>query len=238
MRGSVLPILYRVLSNSDSKPRHAMIRFNADRSSLLSFLTSFTLVMFAYTGWIPLADAQRQPAPEPINGAEKGAYLKAALPLDEPRHLCVDIPEHGNRVNIARDLSVHTCKEGIWNLDERFAKEAIENKELKMPQYNLCVGASGAKSEAKLKLVKRGSSELAKWNYHEARLTLEGHPMLCLTIGSEPSELTPGGRRLPSRNKARSLQLGICAGEAIERQLWTFAEPLRITQPLMPPKGK
>lgn len=192
----------------------------------------------AFLMFAGIADAQRTPPPKPVNGAEKGVYLKAALPLDEPRHLCVDIPGHGARVNVKRDLTVHSCKEGIWNLDERFVKAAVADKELKMPQYDLCVGAREAKPGAKVGLTTCGSSNLAKWDYKEARLTLVGHPALCLTIGPEPSELTPGGRRLPSRNKARSLALDTCSEEAIERQLWTFADPLNITRPLMPPKGR
>lgn len=184
------------------------------------------------------AHAQRPPAPQPVNDADKGVFLKAALPLDEPRHLCVDIPGHGGRVNVSRDLTVHTCKEGIWNLDERFVKEAIKSKELKMPHYSLCVAAGEAKVGAKLGLVDCGSTPLAKWDFKEARLTLEGHPNFCLTIGPEPSELTPGGRRLPSRNKARSIALDTCSEDALERQLWTFADPLNISGPLMPPKGR
>ncbi|MBT3989760.1 MAG: RICIN domain-containing protein [Rhodospirillaceae bacterium] len=183
------------------------------------------------------ADAQRKPPPKPINGAENGVYLKAALPLDEPRHLCVDIPGHGGRVNVTRDMVVHSCKEGIWNLDERFVKSSIKTHDLKMPQYNLCLVAREAKAGARLGLTKCGSSKLAKWDFKEARLTLQGHPDLCLTIGPEPSALTPGGKRLPSRNKARSLAMDTCSEAALERQLWTFADPLNITKPLMPPKG-
>jgi hypothetical protein len=202
---------------------------------LLFKLIAVSALAVAWTG---PADAQRKPPPKPVNGAEHGVYLKAALPLDEPRHLCLDIPGHGGRVNVKRDLSVHSCKEGIWNLDERFVKSAISSGDLKMPQYNLCVAAREAKTGSKVGLVACGSTKLAKWEYKEARLTLAGHSNLCLTIGPEPSALTPGGQRLPSRNKARSVGIDTCSGEAIERQLWTFADPLNITKPLMPPKGK
>jgi len=198
-----------------------------------TFLSALVVLMFVSAD----VQAQRPPAPAPVNDADNGVFLKAALPLDEPRHLCVDIPGHGARVNVSRDLTVHTCKEGIWNLDERFVKAAIQSGDLKMPQYNLCVAARAAAAGAKLGLVECGSTPLAKWDFKEARLTLKGHPDLCLTIGPEPSELTPGGRRLPSRNKARSLAMDTCSEGALERQLWTFADPLNITRPLMPPKG-
>ena len=187
--------------------------------------------------WSADAAAQRN-APAPKNNADKGVYLKAALPLDEPRHHCLDIPGHGARVNVARPLTVHTCKEGIWNLDERFVRNTIDKGELRMPQYDLCVAAEAPKAGAKLVLVECGSTPLAGWEYKEARLTLTGHPALCMTIGPEPSELTPGGRRMPSRNMSRSVGMDTCSEDAIERQLWTFADPLPISGPLMPPKGK
>ncbi len=79
-------------------------------------LRTIGLISILFLGLLagPLpADAQRQPPPNPVNGADKGVYLKAAFPLDELRHLCVDIPGHGARVNVTRDLVVHTCKEGI-----------------------------------------------------------------------------------------------------------------------------
>ena len=124
--------------------------------------------------WAGSTEAQRKPPPEPVNGAENGVYLKAALPLDESRHLCLDIPGHGGRVNEKRDLTVHSCKEGIWNLDERFVKSAIAHSDLKMPQCSLCVGAREAKTGSKVSLVACGSSKLAKWEYKEARFTLAG----------------------------------------------------------------
>jgi len=198
-------------------------------------LTALFLTVFILSN---AADAQAQSAPEPVNNSDKGVYLKAALPLDEPRHHCLDVPGHGSRVNVTRDLTVHSCKEGIWNLDERFERDSISRNELKMPQYSLCVAARDAIAGAKLGLVECGSTPLAKWNYMEARLTLQDQPDLCITIGAEASQLTPGGRRLPSRNMARSVGLDTCSEAAIERQLWTFVDPLPISKPLMPPKSK
>ena len=58
--------------------------------------------------------------------AKEGAvFLKAFYALDEPRFHCVDIPGHRDRVNVKAALVVHTCKEDIWNLDERFDPSAI-----------------------------------------------------------------------------------------------------------------
>ncbi len=161
-------------------------------------------------------------------------FLKAFYPLDEPRFHCVDIPGHRDRVNVARPLTVHTCKEGIWHKDELFDPASLQGKQLKMPEYGLCIEASAAKDGAKLLLRPCNGSGLQRWNYQDYRLRLKAHPEKCITIGSEPSELTPGGRRLPSRHMARSLELLTCSETALQRQLWRFEAPQQRTSPVMP----
>lgn len=152
-------------------------------------------------------------------------FLKAFYPLDEPRFHCVDIPGHKSRVNTSRALSVHTCKEGIWHKDELFDPAALKNGLLRMPEYDLCVTASTADDGASLVLTSCAGNGLQVWTYKNYRLALKKHPGKCLTIGPEPSRLTGGGRRLPSRHMARSLALQPCAESAIERQLWRFETP-------------
>lgn len=161
-------------------------------------------------------------------------FIKAFYPLDEPRFHCVDIPGHRSRVNTAAALVVHTCKEGIWNLDERFDPAALARGALRMPEYGLCVAAASAADGAKLFLRKCDGSALQVWRFENYRLRLAGHPSLCLTIGAEPSRLTPGGRRLPSRHLARSLGLAACSEEALERQLWRAERPIERTGSIMP----
>lgn len=58
--------------------------------------------------------------PVPINRADQTPYIRFALPLDEPRHLCIDLPGHGTNANPVTPFSVHTCKDDMWNYDERF----------------------------------------------------------------------------------------------------------------------
>lgn len=163
-------------------------------------------------------------------------YLKAFYALDEPRFLCVDIPGHRDRVNVRAALSVHTCKEGIWNLDEHFDFGALSKGLLKMSHYGLCVAAEGASEGAKLRLQKCDGSGRQSWRYENYRLRLARHPDKCLTIGPEPSRITPGGRRNASRNMARSLLLSACSEEAFERQLWRFEPPMTRTAPILPLK--
>lgn len=162
------------------------------------------------------------------------AFLKAFYPLDEPRFHCVDIPGHKARVNTKRHLSVHTCKEGIWHKDELFDPRALTRGHLRMPEYGLCVEAASAKDGATLSLKSCNDSALQLWEHKNYRLVLKTHSDKCLTIGTEPSRLTPGGKRLPSKHMARSLALAICSEDALERQLWRFEVPQDRSGAIMP----
>jgi hypothetical protein len=161
-------------------------------------------------------------------------FLKAFYPLDEPRFHCVDIPGHKSRVNTARPLSVHTCKEGIWHQDELFESAALKKDQLRMPEYDLCIEASDEQNDAELILKPCNKSPLQSWVHKNYRLTLKAHPDKCLTIGPEPSRLTGGGKRLPSKHKARSLALNTCSDKAFARQLWRFEKPQQRSGSILP----
>ena len=161
-------------------------------------------------------------------------FIKVFYALDEPRFHCVDIPGHRSRVNTAAALVVHTCKEGIWNLDGHFDPAAVSKGLLRMTEYGLCVAAVSATDGAKLVLGKCDGSTLQNWRFENYRLSLKAHPDKCLTIGAEPSRLTRGGRRLPSRHMARALALSTCSEEALERQLWRMEKPMERTGSIMP----
>lgn len=173
-------------------------------------------------------------APQEITSNE--VFLKAFYPLDEPRFHCVDIPGHRSRVNTAAFLVVHTCKEGIWNLDELFDLPDISKGQLRMPEYDLCVSANSPTNGARLMLDKCDNSELQSWEYMNYRLRLKHYPKKCLTIGPETSQLTRGGRKNITRNRSRSLMLLTCSEEAFERQLWRMEPPLKRSTPILPMK--
>ena len=147
-------------------------------------------------------------------------FLRIAAPLDEPRGLCVDIPGHRDRVDVTRPLVVHTCKWGVWNLDQRFDAVAVDVGLLVMPAYRLCVGAVAAQHAAHIVLAECDGDVLRSWLPVGGRFQVVADPNFCLTVGAEPSQLTPGGRRLPSRHVARSLTLESCRDSARERQIW------------------
>lgn len=150
-------------------------------------------------------------------------FFRLTAPLDEPRGLCLDIPGHKDRVRTDAPLVVHSCKRGIWNHDERFAAAPLRDGTLRMPAYGLCVGARAARDGAKLVLGACDGSTLRRWRMSGGSVRLAADPALCMTVGPEPSELTPGGRRLPSRHVARSVGLAACDAAAAERQRWQQA---------------
>ncbi len=174
-------------------------------------------------------------AANPAQTTEKEVvFIKAFYPLDEPRFHCIDIPGHRDRVRTTAALVVHTCKEGIWNLDGQFDPAAVGKGMLRMPEYGLCVAAASAADGAKLTLKKCDGTAFQNWRFENYRLRLKAHPDKCITIGPEPSRLTRGGRRLPSRHLARSLALGTCSEDALERQLWRMERPMKRTGSIMP----
>ena len=165
-------------------------------------------------------------AAAPSLAAEGGIVLvRTVAPLDEPRGLCIDIPGHRDRVRVSAALVVHTCKWGMWNFDERFDRAALERGHLRMPEYGLCAGVAEAAPGARVTLAECESSELQVWKFSGGLLRLAAKPGLCMTVGPEASELTPGGRRLPSRHVARSLGLEQCGDKAQDRQVWKLEPP-------------
>lgn len=153
-------------------------------------------------------------------------FILADEPLDEPRGLCLDIPGHGDRVDVTRHLVVHTCKRDIWNLDERFSAAAFEDGILQMPEYDLCVAARDPQAGVTVGLESCDGTPAQRWVFAEKELRPAANTALCLTIGPEPSALTPGGQRLPSRHVARSLGLQGCSDAAADRQRWKVEVPV------------
>lgn len=173
--------------------------------------------------------------PAAVNGADAATYIRSALPLDEPRHLCIDPPGHGETVNLEADITVHTCKDGMWNLDQRFQWSA-DGTELEMPQYGTCLVAREMAEGASLSAAECGTAE-AKWVNAQSRLKPASDTSLCITIAEGTSELTPGGKKFPQRYRARALSLEACDDAALERQLWAITQPLALDAALLPPSG-
>lgn len=179
------------------------------RHYLLSALTTIVL----------LGGLAAQPA------SAQQVFVRIAADLDEPRGLCLDIPGHRERVNTEAALNVHSCKHDIWNDDERFDPAALQQGRLRLPAYDRCAAARSATAGSAIILGDCATAPLGRWRFAEdGRLRLADAPELCLTVGPEPSELTPGGQRLPSRHVARSLALDACSADAADRQVWRTIE--------------
>ena len=181
-------------------------------------ITSYVLVFIAFM--VPTVGSSAQDTL-----AAGQIFVRSQAVLDEPRGLCLDIPGHRERVDVARDLVVHTCKRGIWNLDERFSAAEFEGGVLRMPEYDQCVVGRGMHADSPVGLMHCDGSPAQQWRFTGQRLMPKMYDKLCLTIGSESSELTPGGRRLPSRHVARSVGLAACSDDAADRQRWIVESP-------------
>ena len=132
-------------------------------------------------------DAQHQPPGDA--GTTRGNFVRALAPLDEPRGLCLDIPGHRDRVNVHASMGVHSCKWNIWNLDERFDRQALARGDLRMPAYDLCLGDRAAEDGASIHLGNCDGAPLQRWTFADTRLRLAAAPTMCLTVGPEPSAL-------------------------------------------------
>ncbi|WP_420863222.1 hypothetical protein [Algirhabdus cladophorae] len=195
-----------------------------------------TLLAVLFTAVSSASMAFAQPTgPAPVNGADEAYFLRVGLPLDEPRHLCVDTRGFGDTPKTDESLWVHTCKDGMWNLDMRFESSAA-GTEIIMPQYGMCMAALEPKAGTEIWLQACGT-DAAKWVWDNARLTYGLDPSLCLTIVEGRSEMTPGGAQFPPKYRWRGLSLEACSDEAIERQLWALTEPLDVAAPILPPVG-
>lgn len=194
-----------------------------------------TLVSMVSACLLSQAVSAQPVEPDPIDQADKAPYIRSALPLDEPRHLCIDLPGHGASANPDAPFTVHTCKDGMWNYDERF-RWTESGSGLQMPQYGKCLAAAEASVGADIVLVDCGS-ENAQLVSENARLKLQANPSLCITIADVRSELTPGGKRFPERFRSRPISLELCTDAAMERQMWSVTQPLNLDKPLLPPAG-
>ena len=173
--------------------------------------------------------------PDAVNGADDATYVRSALPLDEPRHLCIDLPGHGSSIQLDAAFTVHTCKDGMWNLDQRI-EWSSDKAELKMPQYDKCLAAKAVNAGEEIFLADCDSAN-TQWVSKQSRLQLTADTSLCITIADGVSELTPGGKKFPQRYRARALTLDKCSDAAMERQLWSVTLPLALDEALLPPSG-
>ena len=152
---------------------------------------------------------------------DQSVFLGVIAPLDEARGYCLDIPGHMDGVQIESPLHVHTCKHGIWNQDGRFDVAALENGEIRMPHYELCLQAENTSIGARLLLAECSEAELQAWTLRDSgEIAMKAFPQLCITVEDIPGRNAGGPQYL-----MRGVGIDTCAQQASDRQRWTTVIP-------------
>ena len=173
----------------------------------------FRCAIFLITGLFLIATAGSSKADE--------LFLRVVAPHDEPRGYCLDIRGHRDGVRLQSPIQVHTCKNGMWNLDGIFDTGALKERgALRMPHFELCVEAAAAGTGADLMLASCEVAGLQEWRQLETgEIVLASDPGLCITMRDGPG-LSAGPRFV--RN---DVALDRCGQAAADRQRWTFEAP-------------
>ena len=148
-------------------------------------------------------------------------FLRVIAPHDEPSGYCLDIRGHRDGVRLQSPLQVHTCKNGIWNLDGIFdAGALVERGALHLPHFDLCVEATTARTGADLMLAACEAAGPQKWRQLETgEIVLASNPGLCITMKDGP------GQSAGIRFVRNDVALDRCTQAAADRQRWTFIAP-------------
>ncbi len=148
-------------------------------------------------------------------------FLRVIAPHDEPSGYCLDIRGHRNGVRLQSPLQVHTCKNGMWNLDGIFDTVAlVRGGALHMPHFDLCVEATMDSPGADLMLASCNDKALQEWRQRQTgEIVLVSTPGLCITMKDGPGQ-SAGARFL--RN---DVALDRCTQDAASRQRWSFIAP-------------
>ncbi len=173
---------------------------------------SFRYAIFLITGLFLIAAGTSSAADE--------LFLRVIAPHDEPRGYCLDIRGHRDGVRLQSPLQVHTCKNGMWNLDGIFDTGALGRGALHMPHFDLCVEAATASTGADLMLASCDAAGLQEWRQLPAgEIVLASNPDLCITMKDGP------GQAAGARFVRNDVALDHCTQAAAGRQRWTFKAP-------------
>lgn len=191
------------------------------KHDVIGALAAAALALAPAAGLAQLAPFEGAPDPA------RGVFIKAEAQLDDVRHYCVDVPGHLAAVDVKAAISVHSCKDGAWNYDQRFDEAGFRaTGRLYMPQFKLCLAADAdaAGSLTHLKACQE-SDPLQRWVAVSGSLRSAGRQTLCLTIDASPGTVSAGTRGTKMAHLVRPMTLQSCAPEAKDRQAWIFAAP-------------
>ncbi len=179
----------------------------------MSMKSIFRHALFLIVGILGIASGNAAAAEE--------LFLRVIAPHDEPSGYCLDIRGHRDGVRLQSPLQVHTCKNGMWNLDGIFDTGALaEAGALRMPHFDLCVEAAGASRGADLMLASCEAADLQEWRQLQTgEIVLASNPRLCITMKDGP------GQSAGFRFVRNDVALDRCTPGAAGRQRWTFVAP-------------
>lgn len=180
---------------------------------VMSMKSIFRHALFLIVGILGIASGNAAAAEE--------LFLRVIAPHDEPSGYCLDIRGHRDGVRLQSPLQVHTCKNGMWNLDGIFDTGALaEAGALRMPHFELCVEAAGASRGADLMLASCEAADLQEWRQLQTgEIVLASDPRLCITMKDGP------GQSAGFRFVRNDVALDRCTPGAAGRQRWTFVAP-------------
>ena len=140
--------------------------------------------------------------------------------LDEPRGFCLDIKGYKESADIKKGLQAHTCYsyQGSIAVDQGFSLEQINIGEFYLPNFDVCMEANLADSDASVKLEKCSKNAMQKFILNSnGSISLQDNQNLCLTISSEISREGGGGN---PPHLIRNLTLDYCDTNRLKNQNW------------------
>tara|TARA_Y100000817_G_scaffold203958_1_gene159830 strand:- start:1007 stop:1552 length:546 start_codon:yes stop_codon:yes gene_type:complete len=140
--------------------------------------------------------------------------------LDEPRGFCLDIKGYKESADIKKGLQAHTCYsyQGSIAVDQGFSLEQINIGEFYLPNFDVCMEANLADSDASVKLEKCSKNAMQKFILNSnGSISLQDNQNLCLTISSERSQEGGGGN---PPHLIRNLTLENCDLTQLNYQAW------------------
>ncbi|MFK7804820.1 MAG: hypothetical protein AB8G95_24520 [Anaerolineae bacterium] len=149
--------------------------------------------------------------------------IQLSDPLDEPEYYCIDVPGHGQSVNLDSALTAHTCKPNAD--DELFSINYPLSGQIYMPAYERCMEARAVDAEAFMMLFLTTCSDspmqqFAHNNDGTIQLQSGDSEALCITVADGVGAPTGGPSHL-----WRELMLRPCTTLSDELAQWVFPGP-------------
>lgn len=159
------------------------------------------------------------------SAAAQGDFLRSSDSLGDPRGYCLDIPGFGANIQTDGPISSHSCKYGIpgfW-VDELFVH--TEENHLRLPEYDLCLGAEALEAGARPTSIGCQSGEQEAWSFTpDGRISPLDAPDLCMTFSAQRTYVNTPENTLPAYS-SREVTLEPCQAELGHLQRMSWSDP-------------